>query len=165
MVNRWGNNGNSDRIFLGAPKSLWMGYLFLGRKTMINLDNVLESGDYFADKCLYCQNCGFSSSCVWMWEVDNKKDCALTNWCFWTVVLENTLFFFFLMFICLAVQGLSGSSWNLCSFSQHVRSSSLTRDWTGVPCIGSTESWPPDCQGSPWRILLRVPWTARRSIQ
>ena len=24
MANRWGNNGNSDRLFLGAPKSLQM---------------------------------------------------------------------------------------------------------------------------------------------
>ena len=26
-----------------------------------------------------------------MWEFDNKKGCMLKNWCFWTVVLENTL--------------------------------------------------------------------------
>ena len=25
MANRWGNNGNSDRLFSWAPKSLWMG--------------------------------------------------------------------------------------------------------------------------------------------
>ena len=24
MANRWGNSGNSDRLFLGAPKSLQM---------------------------------------------------------------------------------------------------------------------------------------------
>jgi len=24
MANRWGNNGNSDRLFLGTPKSLEM---------------------------------------------------------------------------------------------------------------------------------------------
>ena len=24
MANRWGNNGNSDRLFLGSPKSLQM---------------------------------------------------------------------------------------------------------------------------------------------
>ena len=32
------------------------------------------------------------SSChVWMWELDYKESWALKNWCFWTVVLENTL--------------------------------------------------------------------------
>ena len=33
---------------------------------------------------------GFSSSHVWMWELDYKKSWAL-NWCFWNVVLKNTL--------------------------------------------------------------------------
>ena len=33
----------------------------------------------------------FSSSHVWMWELDYKKSWALMNWCFWTVVLEKTL--------------------------------------------------------------------------
>ena len=33
----------------------------------------------------------FSSSHVWMWELDHKESWALKNWCFWTVVLEKTL--------------------------------------------------------------------------
>ena len=33
----------------------------------------------------------FSSSHVWMWELDHKASWALKNWCFWTVVLEKTL--------------------------------------------------------------------------
>ena len=33
----------------------------------------------------------FSSSHVWMWEVNHKESWALKNWCFWTVVLEKTL--------------------------------------------------------------------------
>ena len=33
----------------------------------------------------------FSSSQVWMWELDYKESWAPKNWCFWTVVLENTL--------------------------------------------------------------------------
>ena len=39
------------------------------------------------------QGYGFSSSHVWMWELDYKESGALKNWCFWTVVLEKTLFF------------------------------------------------------------------------
>ena len=34
---------------------------------------------------------GFSSSHVWMWELDYKESWAQKNWCFWTVVLEKTL--------------------------------------------------------------------------
>ena len=33
----------------------------------------------------------FSSSHVWMWELDYKESWRLKNWCFWTVVLEKTL--------------------------------------------------------------------------
>ena len=37
------------------------------------------------------QNCGFSSSLLWMWELDYKESWAPKNWCFWTVVLEKIL--------------------------------------------------------------------------
>ena len=37
------------------------------------------------------QNYGFSSSHVWMWELDNKESWVQKNWCFWTVVLKKTL--------------------------------------------------------------------------
>ena len=37
------------------------------------------------------QSYGFSSSHVWMWELDCKESGAPKNWCFWTVVLEKTL--------------------------------------------------------------------------
>ena len=30
----------------------------------------------------------FSSSHIWMWELDHKENWALKNWCFWTVLLE-----------------------------------------------------------------------------
>ena len=43
---------------------------------------------YFAD---ISQSYGFSSSYVWMWELDYKEGWASKNWCFWTVVLEKTL--------------------------------------------------------------------------
>ena len=46
---------------------------------------------YFANKSLSSQNHGFSSSHVWMWELDYKESWPLKNWCFWTVVLEKTL--------------------------------------------------------------------------
>ena len=34
---------------------------------------------------------GFSSSHVWMWELDCKESWVLKNWCFWPVGLEKTL--------------------------------------------------------------------------
>ena len=46
---------------------------------------------HLADKGLCSQSYGFSSSHVWMWELDYKESWAPKNWCFWTVVLEKTL--------------------------------------------------------------------------
>ena len=52
MANKWGNSGNSVRLFLGAPKSLQMVIaamklrrLLLGRKVMTNLDSIFKSRD------------------------------------------------------------------------------------------------------------------------
>ena len=39
----------------------------------------------------FSQSCGFSSSHVWMWELNHKEGWAPKNWCFSIVVLENTL--------------------------------------------------------------------------
>jgi len=38
----------------------------------------------------YTQSYSFSSSHVWMWELDHKEGWASQNWWFWTVVLEKT---------------------------------------------------------------------------
>ena len=68
--------------------------LLLGRKVMTNLDSTLKKqGHYFANKGLSRQTYHFSSSHVWMWELDYKykESWAPKNWCFWTVVLEKTL--------------------------------------------------------------------------
>ena len=46
---------------------------------------------YFAYKDLSSQSYGFSSSHIWVWELDHKERWAPKNWCFWTVVLEKTL--------------------------------------------------------------------------
>ena len=62
----------------------------LGRKAMTNLDSILNNRD-IADKGPSSQSYGFSSSHVWMWELDYKECWVPMNWCFWTVVLEKTL--------------------------------------------------------------------------
>ena len=53
-----------------------------GRKAMINLDSVLKSRDFtlLTKVHIYSQSYGFSSSHLWMWELDHKKGLALKNW-------------------------------------------------------------------------------------
>ena len=46
---------------------------------------------YIKLSLVLCFSYGFSSSHVWMWELDCKESWALKNYCFWTVVLEKTL--------------------------------------------------------------------------
>ena len=46
---------------------------------------------HFANKGPSSQIYGFSSSRVWMWELDYKESWVPKNWCFWIVVLEKTL--------------------------------------------------------------------------
>ena len=59
---------------------------------MTNLDSILKKErHYFADKGPSSQSYCFSSSYVWMWDLDQKEGWALKNCCFWTVVLEKTL--------------------------------------------------------------------------
>ena len=53
MANRWGSNGNSDRLYFGGSKITADGdcsheikrHLLLGRKAMTNLDSILKSRD------------------------------------------------------------------------------------------------------------------------
>ena len=54
MANRWGNSGNSDRLYLGGGSKITADgdcsheikrYLLLGRKVMTNPDSILKSRD------------------------------------------------------------------------------------------------------------------------
>ena len=66
--------------------------LLLGRKAMTNLDNIIKSRDFtLPTKVHLVKAMIFSSSHVWMWELDYKESWVPKNWCFWTVVLEKTL--------------------------------------------------------------------------
>ena len=53
--------------------------------------HIKKQRHYFANKVPSSQGYGFSSSHLWMWELEYKESWALKNWCFWTVVLEKTL--------------------------------------------------------------------------
>ena len=57
---------------------------------------VKKQRHHFANKGPSSQSYGFSSGQVWMWELNHKESWAPKNWCFWTLVLEKTLFFSFL---------------------------------------------------------------------
>ena len=86
-------------LFLGAPKSLQMVTAAMKLKDTCSLDenydqprqHIKKQRHYFADKDLSSQSYGFSSSHVWMWELDYKESWVPKNWCFWTVLLEKTL--------------------------------------------------------------------------
>ena len=53
--------------------------------------HIKKQRHYFANKGPSGQGYGFSSSHVWMWELDCEESWAPKNWCFWTVVLQKTL--------------------------------------------------------------------------
>ena len=52
--------------------------------------HTIKQRHYFANKGLPGQSYGFSSSRVWMWELDCEESWPPKNWCFWTVLLEKT---------------------------------------------------------------------------
>ena len=88
----------SDFIFLGSKITTdgdcsheIKRHLLLERKVITNLDSILKSRHYFANKGPSSQMYGFSSSHVQIWVLDYKESWAPKNWCFWTVVLEKTL--------------------------------------------------------------------------
>ena len=53
--------------------------------------HIQKQRHYFANTSPSSQSYGFSSSHVWMWELNYKKSSPLKNWWFETVVLEKTL--------------------------------------------------------------------------
>ena len=53
--------------------------------------HIKKQRHYFVNKGLSNQSKGFSSSHVWMWELDYEESWTPENWCFWTVELEKTL--------------------------------------------------------------------------
>ena len=66
--------------------------LFLGRKVMTKTrQHIKKQRHYFTNKDPSSQSYGFSSSHVWIWELDYKENWVPKNWCFWTVILEKTL--------------------------------------------------------------------------
>ena len=80
-----GKNGNSDRLFSWAPKSLQiviapMNLLALWKKSYDKpRQHIKKQRHHFTNKGLHSQSFGFCSSHVWMWELDHKEGWALLN--------------------------------------------------------------------------------------
>ena len=66
-------------------------HLLFGRKTMTNLDSILKNRNITLPTGSSSQSYGFSSSHVWIWELDYKKSWAPKNWCFWTALWRRLL--------------------------------------------------------------------------
>ena len=79
MANRWGNSGNSDRLYFGgAPKSLQMviaAIMLTPWKESYDQprQHIKKQRHYFANKGSFGQSYGFSSGHVWMCELDYKE--------------------------------------------------------------------------------------------
>ena len=100
MANRWGNSGNSVRLyFFLAPKSLQMVIAAMKLKDPYSLkesydqlrQHIKKQRHHFVKKGPSSQGSGFSCDHVWIWELDYKESWAPKNWYFWTVVLKKTL--------------------------------------------------------------------------
>ena len=100
MGNRWGNSGNSVRLyFFGLQNHCRWWLQPWNKKTLTPWEesydqprkHIKRQRHYFANKGLSSQGYGFSSGHVWMWELDCEESWAPKNWYFWTVVLEKTL--------------------------------------------------------------------------
>ena len=92
MANSRGNNGNSDRLYFGGLQNHCRWWLqSWNENTLVPWkksndqprQHIKKWGHYFANKVLFSQSFGFSSSHVWMWELDYKESWALKGWCFW----------------------------------------------------------------------------------
>ena len=89
--------GGGGRV--GAPKSLQMvtaatklkDTCSLEEKLWPTIQHIKKQRHYFTNKGPSSQSYAFSSSHVWMWELDYKESWALKDECIWTVVLEKTL--------------------------------------------------------------------------
>ena len=94
------NNGNRDRLYFGELQNHCRWWLQpWNEKTLAPWkksydqprQHIKKQRHYSSNKGPSSQSYGFSSSHVWMWELDHKESWASENWCFWIVVLEKTL--------------------------------------------------------------------------
>ena len=98
MGSRWGNDGNSDRLYFLDSKITAGGYcsheikrcLLLARKTMTNLNSILKSRDITFPK-FYLVKAMVFPGVMYGGELDCQESWPPKNWYFWLGVLEKTL--------------------------------------------------------------------------
>ena len=101
MVSKW---GNSVRLYFGGSKITedgdsdfmvqpWNSKTLTPWKESCDQprQHIKKQRHYFANKGPSSQGYGFSTSHVWIWQLDYQESWVLKNRCFWTVVLEKTL--------------------------------------------------------------------------
>ena len=95
MGNRW---GNSVRLYFFGLQNHCRWWLQPWNKKTLALwkksydqfrQHIQKQRHYFANKGSSRQGYSFSSSQVWMWELNCKESWVKKNWCFWTVVLKT----------------------------------------------------------------------------
>ena len=100
MANRWENNGNSNRLYFGGLQNHCRWWLQPWNSKMLapwkksyhqSRQHIKKQRHYFTSKGPSSQGYGFSSSRLWMWELDYKESWEPKIWCSWTMVLEKTL--------------------------------------------------------------------------
>ena len=82
------------RLYLKQSRWCWSEHWWpvsVTRRADQPRQHIKKQRHYFANKGPSSQGYGFSSSHVWMSELDYKESWAPKNWCFGTVVLEKTL--------------------------------------------------------------------------
>ena len=105
MADRWGNSGNRGWLYFEGLQNHcrwwlqpWNQKTLTPWKKSYDLDSILKSRDitlptkvHLVKAIFFFKAIFFSSTHVWMWELDYKEGWVLKNWCFWTVVLEKNL--------------------------------------------------------------------------
>ena len=93
MENKMGKQWKQQTLFSWAPKSLQVVTTGMKLKDTCSLEEKLwqtrqhikKQKHYFANKVLFSQSYGFSSSHIWMWELDYKAEHqridAFELWC------------------------------------------------------------------------------------
>ena len=111
MANRWGNNGNSDRLYFGEGSKITADgdcsheikrCLLLGRKVMTNVDSILKSRDITLPTKVYLVKAMVFPIVMYGWEswTIKKAECWINDafelWCWrgllrvpWTVRKSN----------------------------------------------------------------------------
>ena len=100
MANRWEKKWKQCHIsYSWFPELMWTVTAVTRLKDFCSVkknydkprQHIKKQRHHFAEKVLCSQSYGFSSSHVWMSELDHKEGWTPKNWCFWVVVLKKTL--------------------------------------------------------------------------